>query len=392
MNKKLILKPGRDKAIRNFHHWIFSGAINNIGNYEDGEVLSVYSSNNELLGSAYANHQTSITARMLSFGKVEPLEAVKKNIDSAIEMRKKFFDWNKTNCYRLINSEGDNIPGLIVDHYNEVLVMQIATAGIDKLKQFIVDYLVEKLHPKAIYEKSDLPSRREEGLQMTEGFLYGEDVPNVLNVQIVENEIKFQVDLKNSQKTGFFLDQREMRVLVGQMAKNKKVLNCFSYTGGFSLYAAHGGANQVDSVDISAEAIEQAKINFKLNNFDIKKNNFYAEDVFQFLRGKELNYDLIILDPPAFAKKKSDIIQACRGYKDINRLAFMKMPSGSILVTSSCSYHVDEKLFQTVVFQAAVEAKRKVRIIQRHHLAPDHPINIFHPEGEYLKSLVLWVE
>lgn len=387
--KKLVLKPGRDKAVRNFHHWIFSGAIQNVSNYEDGEILSVYSHNGERLGFAYCNHQTSITGRMLSFGKVDPMEQLKKNIDSAIEMRARLFDKKSTNCCRLINSEGDGIPGLIVDKYNEVLVVQIATAGISKLKEYLVDYLVKKLKPHAIYEKSDLPSRREEGMEMTEGFLYG---GNSGEIEVMENGLKFKIDLENSQKTGFFLDQREMRVLVGKLSKDKKVLNCFSYTGGFSLYAWQGGASQVDSVDISEEAIQTAKNNFVLNNFDVKKNNFIAEDVFEFLRKDDLNYDLIILDPPAFAKKKNDVVKACRGYKDINRLALQKIPAGGVLVTSSCSYHVDEKLFQTVVFQAAVEAKRKVRIIERHHLAPDHPINIYHPEGEYLKSLVLWVE
>lgn len=389
MDKKLILRPGREKAIKNFHHWIFSGAIRNIDNYEDGEILSVFSASGEKLGSAYCNHQTSITGRMLSFGDNDPLEQIRQNIKSAIEMRQKFFQEKTTNCFRVINSEGDMIPGLIVDKYKDVLVIQIATKGIDDLKDYIVECLVAELKPKAIYEKSDLPSRREEGLQMSEGYLYGEVKGEI---QVIENDLKFGIDLENSQKTGFFLDQREMRVLVGQMSKGKKVLNCFSYTGGFSLYAVEGGAKQVDSVDISGEAIETAKNNFELNGFDVKKNNFFAEDVFQFLRENDLNYDLIILDPPAFAKKKGDVIKACRGYKDINRLALTKMPAGSILITSSCSYHVDEKLFQTVVFQAASEAKRIVRIIGRHHLAPDHPINIFHPEGEYLKSLVLYVE
>ncbi len=387
--KKLILRPGREKAIKNFHHWIFSGAIREADDFEDGEILSVYSASGEKLGAAYCNYKTSITARMLSFGEIDPLVSLKNNIDSAIEMRQKLFAEQDTNCFRLINSEGDRIPGLIVDQYDDVLVVQVATMGIEKLKQFIVDYLVDKLSPQAIYEKSDLPSRREEGLTMMEGFLYGK---NKGAVKVIENGLQFKIDLENSQKTGFFLDQREMRVLVGQMSKGKKVLNCFSYTGGFSLYAVEGGAKKVDSVDISVEAIETAKNNFLLNKFDIKRNNFFAEDVFEFLRENDLNYDLIILDPPAFAKKKDDIIRACRGYKDINRVALSKMPKGSILVTSSCSYHVDEKLFQTVVFQAAAETKRNVRILERHHLASDHPINIFHPEGEYLKSLVLYVE
>lgn len=389
--KKLVLKSGREKAIKNFHHWIFSGAIQSITDYENGEILEVQSSRGEILGQAYCNHHTSITGRMLSFGQVEAVEELKKNIDSALTMRKVFFDNKKTNCYRLINSEGDRIPGLIVDKYAEVLVLQSATAGIDKLKSVIVDYLVKKLKPKAIYEKSDVPSRREEGLIMQTGILFGKEINNV---EVVENGIKFSVDLINSQKTGFFLDQREMRELVGQLSLNKKVLNCFSYTGGFSLYAAQAGAKQVDSVDISAEAVEQSKVNFEMNDLSTtsKKFGFFVKDVFEFLRENSLDYDLIILDPPAFAKKKNDVIKACRGYKDINRLALQKISAGGILVTSSCSYHVDEKLFQTVVFQAAAEARREVQIISRHRLAKDHPLNIFHPEGEYLKSLVLYVK
>ena len=234
-----------------------------------------------------------------------------------------------------------------------------------------------------------MPSRGEEGLQNQEGLLFGEEVDEV---EIMENKIKFIVSIKNGQKTGFFLDQREMRNWVQELSEGKKVLNCFGYTGGFSLYAMKGGATQVDTVDISTDAIGLAQKNTSLNKIDADKHNFIAEDVFQFLREKPLEYDLIILDPPAFTKRKTDIIQACRGYKDINRLAIKKIPSGSLLLTSSCSYHIDEKLFQTVVFQAAAEAGRSVRIIGRHRLALDHPINIFHPEGEYLKSLLLFIE
>ncbi|KKQ27802.1 MAG: Ribosomal RNA large subunit methyltransferase I [Candidatus Magasanikbacteria bacterium GW2011_GWC2_37_14] len=400
MNKTgIVLKPGRDKAIKNKHHWIFSGAVSYISEFSNGEILPVYNSTGELLGHAYCNKNTSILGRMISFGNTDPVKELEKNLESAIAMRKSLFNEKITNCYRLVNSEGDNIPGLIIDKYAGVLVIQSATAGIDLLKPQIVEFLVKKLKPVAIYEKSDLSSRREEGLTMSEGLVYGKEVKNV---EVIENGLKFVVDLVNSQKTGFFLDQREMRVWAGELAKNKSVLNCFAYTGGFSLYAVQGGAKQVDTVDISSEAIQRAEENFKLNGFLPPpptpssgmrgQFGFITADIFEFLRAEKLNYDLIILDPPAFAKKKTDVIKACRGYKDINRLALQKMPAGSILITSSCSYHVDEKLFQTVVFQAAVEANRKVRIIGRHHLAPDHPINIFHPEGEYLKSLVLYIE
>lgn len=387
--QSVILKSGREKPIRNHHHWIFSGAIHRMPVFTDGDILAVETANGEFLGYAYFNSKTSISGRMLSFDQTPAEEALKQNMDKAIAFRKKIFNRKVTNAYRLINSEGDKIPGLIVDIYDDVLVIQIATLGIEKLKPLIVEHLKKTLKPTTIYEKSNLPSRGEEGLKNEEGLLFGEDVDEV---KIIENKIKFIVSIKNGQKTGFFLDQREMRKWVGELAEGKKVLNCFGYTGGFSLYAMAGGATIVDTVDISKEAIELAQKNTTLNKIKPEKHGFIAEDVFQFLREKPLDYDLIVLDPPAFTKRKSDIIQACRGYKDINRLAMKKIPSGSFLLTSSCSYHVDEKLFQTVVFQAAAEANRSVRIIGRHHLAPDHPINIFHPEGEYLKSLLLFIE
>jgi 23S rRNA (cytosine1962-C5)-methyltransferase len=389
MEKKIVkLKPGRDKAIKNYHHWIFSGAISSLPQFTDGDILPVYSAGNEMLGHAYFNSRTSISGRVLSFGEADPIESLKNNLKSAIKFRAAFFSEN-TSAYRLINSEGDKIPGLIVDKYGETLVLQISTLGIEKLKNIIVETLVAELKPKCVYEKSDLPSRREEGLKNQEGILYGEMPGDQI---ILENNLKFKVNLVKGQKTGFFLDQREMRSLVKKLGKKKRVLNCFGYTGGFSVYAAAGGATKVDTVDISVEAVELAKENFLLNNLVTKNSDFIAADAFDFLRESELNYDLIILDPPAFAKKKADIIPACRGYKDLNRIALQKIPSSSLLLTSSCSYHVDEKLFQQVIFQAAREANRRVRLIGRHILAPDHPINIFHPEGEYLKSLILQVE
>lgn len=385
----VILKPGKDKPIRNHHHWIFSGAISRMPKFEDGDILAVETANNEFLGYAYFNSLTSISGRILSFDKTSAEETLIKNIDKAIEFRKKIFDHKITNAYRLVNSEGDKIPGLVIDIYDDVVVLQIATLGIERLKTLIIDHLKKTLKPKTIYEKSNLPSRGEEGLQNQEGLLFGKDVDKV---EVIENKIKFIVSIKSGQKTGFFLDQREMRNWVKELSEGKKVLNCFGYTGGFSLYAMKGGATQVDTVDISKEAIGLAEKNTSLNKIDEKKHGFIAEDVFQFLREEPLDYDLIILDPPAFTKRKTDIIQACRGYKDINRLAMKKIPSGSLLLTSSCSYHVDERLFQTVIFQAAQEAGRNVRIIGRHRLASDHPINIFHPEGEYLKSLLLFIE
>jgi 23S rRNA (cytosine1962-C5)-methyltransferase len=388
-NQTVVLHKGKDKAIKNRHHWIFSGAVKSLpADFENGDILPVQSFEGELLGYAYFNKQCSVIGRMVSFGDMSPEKAIEKNIESAISLRQNFLG-KKTNAYRIINGEGDSLPGLIVDRYADVLVIQITTLGMEKLKSSIVSLLAQKFSPQCIYEKSNLSSRREEGLHDYEGFLYGERMEIV---EIVEDGIRFLVDLIHSQKTGFFLDQREMRRLVGSLAAKKRVLNCFSYTGGFSVCALKGGAIQVDSVDTSERAIELAKENLRINGFDIHNHGFYAEDVFEFLRERELAYDFIILDPPAFAKKKSDVVQACRGYKDINRLALSKILPQGLLLTFSCSFYVHEALFQKVVFQAAQEAGRNVRIIQKHHLAYDHPINIYHPESDYLKGFLLYVD
>lgn len=389
MQKKVVLKKGKEKPIINKHHWIFSGAIQTMPKNTHGEIHQVFTANEEFLGYAYFNLNAKIIGRMICFDKTNPHEAIKKNIYNAIELRKKIFENYQTNCYRLINGEGDFLPGLIVDKYNELLVIQISTLGIERCKELIISSLMEYCQPKAIYEKSLLSSRKEEGLGPVEQWLYGEAKKEVL---VEENGIRFKVQPEEGQKTGFFLDQRVMRQFIGSWAKEKRVLNCFSYTGGFSVYAMLHGAKRVDSVDISEKAIDLAKENSELNGIDISRHGFFAEDVFTFLREQSLDYDIVILDPPAFAKKQKDVIQACRGYKDINRIAMQKMPKGSFLLTSSCSYHVAEELFQKVVFQAAVEAGRKVRIVGRHRLAEDHPVNICHPEGDYLKSLWLFIE
>lgn len=382
--KSCKLKPGKEKPLLNRHHWIFSGAVANLPSFDPGAILPVESSQGTLLGHAYFNKASSIVGRMIAFGEEEPLQAMMRRILNAILFRKSLFG-AETTAYRLINGEGDSLPGLIVDVYNDVLVLQISTLGMEKLKPHVLKILQEELHPKAILEKSLLPSRKEEGLAPFQGMLFGK-IPEPLIV--LENGLKFQVDPEKGQKTGFFLDQRQMRSYVRSISKGKRVLNVFAYTGGFSVYAFAGGAISVDSVDISKEAMELAEKNCFLNGF---KGNFFAEDAFEFLRKSPLDYDLVILDPPAFAKKAKDVVQACRGYKDINRVALQKMPPGSTLITCSCSHFIDEKLFSQVLFQAAAEAKREVRIIGKHQLAPDHPVNLFHPEGSYLKSLVLYL-
>jgi 23S rRNA (cytosine1962-C5)-methyltransferase len=385
---KLILKPGKEKPIRNCHPWIFSGAVKKMPQRENGSLVQVESSEGALLGTAYFNRKTSIVGRMVAFGSAPPAEVLKKSIRNAIHLRISFFGKDTTG-YRLINAEGDFLPGLIVDRYGDCFVLQIGTLGMEKLKSLVIQEFIETLNPQSIYEKSLSASRREEGLAPQENLLYGSHPETI---EVLENGLKFLVNPSKGQKTGFFLDQREMRLFVRGLSQQKQVLNCFAYSGGFTVYALAGGAQSVDSVDISQDALELAKANCLLNDFEEGKTRFFREDVFEFLRARPLNYQVVILDPPAFAKHAKDVVRACRGYKDLNRIALQKMPAQSLLITCSCSHFIDEKLFQQVLFQAAVEAGRKVQIIGRHRQALDHPVSLFHPEGSYLKSFVLFVQ
>jgi 23S rRNA (cytosine1962-C5)-methyltransferase len=330
---------------------------------------------------------------MLQFGEGDPREAIFENLERAVAMRERaqqsWLDVTKTNAYRLVNSEGDFVPGLIVDRYDDVLVFQISTLGIEVLRSEIVAWFKKRLAPRIIFEKSTSGARKEEGLEPREGVLEGGEPGKVV---VLEHGNKFSVSFRDSQKTGFFLDQREMRVLVGALAKNRSVLNCFSYTGGFSVYAAKAGARSVESVDISAPAIDGAKENFELNGLSSEQHAFRAADVFDRLREDDDFFDVVILDPPAFAKRRTHVQQACKGYSEINREGMKRVSPGGYLITSSCSHFVDDKLFQQVAFQAARDAGRAIRIVGHHVHAFDHPVSIFHPEGAYLKSLVLQVE
>ena len=388
-NSKVVLKPGKEKALLNKHHWIFSGAVAELPAFSDGDLLPVHSDSGDFLGTGYFNRQSGILGRMIAFDATNPLHAIEHALQAALTYRQGIFHPTTTNGYRLINGEGDFLPGLVVDRYADLLVLQVSTIGMEKLKPFIVDWLIKQLQPTAIYEKSNSPSRKEEGMEPFFRLLYGEKSPTV---EIKENGLKFLVDILEGQKTGFFCDLRHMRQQVRTLANGKSVLNCFAYSGGFTVYALAGGAKKVDSVELSERALEFAKKNVALNGFDEAKAAYYQEDVFDFIRKNPLDYELIVLDPPAFAKKQRDVITACRGYKDINRIAMKKMPPKSWLLTCSCSFYVDEPLFQKVIFQAAVEAGRKVRIVSRHLMAQDHPINICHPESDYLKSLLLYIE
>jgi 23S rRNA (cytosine1962-C5)-methyltransferase len=384
----VVLKKNKDKAVRNHHHWIFSGAVRTLPDFEDGDILGVQSAGGDFLGYAYFNRRSSIIGRMLTFERTPPPQAIDAHVDRALALRKKFVE-PETNAYRLINAEGDGLPGLIVDRYDDVLVVQVATLGMEKLKPLIVSLLVGKLAPRTIYEKSILPARREDGIPDSEGLLYGAQADTV---EIRENGLRFMVEITGSQKTGFYLDLRPMRRVVRSLARGRRVLNCFCYTGAFSAAALAGGAASVDSVDSSERAVSLARRNAALNGFHPEEQSFFVADAFDFLRRDLQPYDFVILDPPSFAKRKTEVVRACRGYKDINRLALQKIRPGGLLLTFSCSHFVDGALFQQVIFQAAGEAGRGVRILQRHHLAYDHPINLYHPESEYLKSLLLYVD
>ncbi len=388
--RKVILKKGREKPIVKRHHWIFSGAVQSFPKYEDGEILPVYSHDKAFLGQAYFNSKTSISGRILTFSDQPVKPAIDAAIASAVSLRKLYFNSSVTNCYRLVNAEGDFLPGLIADYYNGVVVIQISTLGMDKLKQDVLKAISQSVRPSMVYEKSALASRSEEGLEDQVGVLSGEFREPI---EVFENGIKFHVYLKDSQKTGFYLDQREMRALAGSISKGRRVLNCFSYTGGFTVYALAGGAKACVSVDNSRSALQAAKENIMLNNLQGIEHDLIGEDVFKFLRMDSGYYDFIVLDPPAFCKKKNDVNSACRGYKDINRLAFKKIgPEGGYVMTCSCSHFISQELFQKVVFDAAVEAGRRVRILRRHVSGFDHPVNVCHPETDYLKGFLLFVE
>lgn len=385
---RVILKPGREKSLLKKHPWIFSGAIFSKPSFTEGEIIPVHSYDGNFLATAYFHSTNSIAGRILSFQNETPDTILPRKIAQALDLRRQLFDPAVTNAYRLINAEGDGLPGLIVDCYADVLVMQVHTCGMEKLKPQVLSYLIDFLQPKCICEKSVSSARRQEGLPDKEGHLWGEITQDV---EIVENGLKFQVALQQCQKTGLFLDQREMRQLVRSHSAGKKVLNGFSYTGGFSLFALQGGASHVDSVDMCQKACEDAERNTVLNDFDGNRHQVIRADVFDFLARAPLDYDLVILDPPAFAKKRGDVNAACLGYKSINRQVFEKAPAKTLLLTCSCSYFIDESLFQNIIFQAAAEAGRSVKILGRHRQALDHPVSLYHPEGAYLKSLFLYI-
>ena len=392
MYKQIQLKRGKEESLKRFHPWVFSGAILRADDgIEEGELVRVVTEKGDFIAVGHYQ-QGSIAVRVLTFSDVAvDDEFWKSRLSSALQMRLAIgiADNADNNTYRLVHGEGDLLPGLIIDVYGETAVMQAHSIGMHLCRKEIAHALNEVMggRVKHIYYKSEttLPFMTADDMN---GFLVGGSDDNIAT----ENGLKFRVDWLRGQKTGFFVDQRENRSLLEHYAKGKRVLNMFCYTGGFSFYAMRGNAELVHSVDSSAKAIELTKANVELNFPGDARHEAYCEDAFKFLERAGSNYNLIILDPPAFAKHRGALHNALKGYTRLNQKAFEKIEKGGILFTFSCSQVVTKDHFRNAVFTAAALAKRKVRIIHQLHQPADHPINIYHPEGEYLKGLVLYVE
>ncbi|MCQ2076056.1 MAG: class I SAM-dependent rRNA methyltransferase [Bacteroidaceae bacterium] len=389
----IYLKRGKEDSLNRFHPWIFSGAIHHYTETpQEGELVRVFTSDNQYICTGHFQIG-SIMIRVLSFNDdVIDTEFYLKRLLTAYDVRKNIglTDNPDNNTYRLVHGEGDNLPGLVIDIYGNTAVMQAHSVGMHTDRHMIAQALHEAIpHIENIYYKSETTLPYKAKLDMENGFLLGGCKDDIA----IENGLKFHVDWLRGQKTGFFVDQRENRSLLQKFSQNKKVLNMFCYTGGFSFYAMRGGAQLVHSVDSSLKAIELTKQNVELNFPNDPRHQAFAEDAFKFLDNMEKGfYDLIILDPPAFAKHKDALHNALKGYTRINQKAFEKIQHGGILFTFSCSQAVNKDQFRTAVFSAACQAKRNVRILYQMHQPADHPINIYHPEGEYLKGLVLYVE
>ena len=410
---RVILKRNREESLLRFHPWVFSGAIAQIqGTPAEGDVVGVYAADGSFL--AIGHYQIgSIAVRVLSFeSEALPADFWETSLRAALEVRiaaglarrsevsaekcdKNRLDAESTNCYRLVHGEGDGLPGLIIDYYDGVCVLQAHSVGMFRAKKQISDALkaVYGSALKAVYDKSSGTAPFKAGLELVDGYLYKAQGFDDQSQVVLENGHKFIVNWSEGQKTGFFLDQRENRALVGRMAAGRRVLNLFCYTGGFSIYALAGGALHVDSVDSSAKALSLVDRNVALNGFDASMNESFCTDAIDFLRNcPQDKYDLIIVDPPAFAKHRGVLRNALRAYQRLNAAAIAKVAPGGLIFTFSCSQVVDKEAFALAVFSAAAQVGRRVRIVDRLCQPADHAVNIYHPEGEYLKGLLLYVE
>ena len=393
MYKNIYLKKGKDESLRRFHPWVFSGAISHADDgWEEGDIVRVIAANGEFM--ALGHFQIgSIAVRVLSFDDIEIDDTYWcGRLSSALEMRRSIgiADNPDNDTFRLVHGEGDNLPGLVIDCYGKTAVMQAHSVGMHLSRNTIAKCLVDVMGGRIenVFYKSETTLPFKAGLGQENGFIIGGSNDNVA----VENGLRFHVDWLKGQKTGFFVDQRENRLLLERYARNRNVLNMFCYTGGFSFYAMRGHAKSVDSVDSSAKAVELTDANVALNFPGDARHHAYCEDAFKFLDSAGGKYDLVILDPPAFAKHRAALHNALKGYTRLNAKALERIKPGGILFTFSCSQVVTKDNFRNAVFTAAAVAKRNVRILHQLHQPADHPVNIYHPEGEYLKGLVLYVE
>jgi 23S rRNA (cytosine1962-C5)-methyltransferase len=393
MNESLlVLREGRDKSVRLHHPWIFASAIQSVeGDPLPGSTVSVQSENGEKLGLAAYSPSSQIRARMWTWNNTESVDRdfFAARIRRAFELRAQAQVQSQTSAYRLIHGESDGLPGLVVDRYNDTLVMQVSTAGIEFHRQEIMELLEESSKCITLFERSDVDVRELEGLDPVKGLIAGQPLQTPMIIE--ENGLKFEVDLEHGQKTGFFIDQRENRQLLRRYASGKSVLNCFCYTGAFSVYAFAGGAESVLSMDSSGPALEQVARNLALNGFGDCESELMEQDVFTALRkfrDSRKSFDAIILDPPKFAPTVVQVERAARAYKDINLLAFKLLNPGGVLFTFSCSGGVSRDLFQKIVTGAAQDAGVDARILAQLSQGPDHPVSLNFPEGMYLKGLV----
>lgn len=388
--KKIILKKGREESLIRNHPWIFSGAVAQADeNINSGETVEILSSKNLWIAKGFYSPESQIRVRLWTMKDSENIDAnfISSRISAAITSREKLKI--NSNGIRLINSESDGLPGLVVDKYNDIISVQIHSAGIERWKEIILETLIKILNPRIVYDKSDNEIRMKEGLPETTRILYGNS--DDFKTVIEENGIKFLIDVENGHKTGYYLDQRENRLMLENLCEEKEVLNCFSYTGGFGLFACRGGANKITNVDVSEDALQLASQNVSLNNFNDEKFEYLPQDVFKFLRNcrdSRKDFDIIIMDPPKFAASYSQIEKALRGYKDINLLAMKLLRPGGTLMTFSCSGHITQDLFTKAIFAAAVDSGKTVKVEKKLTQAADHSYDICFPEGEYLKGLL----
>jgi 23S rRNA (cytosine1962-C5)-methyltransferase len=392
--QRVFLKPGRERPVLNGHPWIFSGAIDRIDGDDRGAgITDVFDAKKIWIARGLYNPASQIRVRVLTWND-EPIDGdfLRRRIARALALREKYVA-PSTNAYRLINGEGDFLPGLVVDRYGSFLVCQFMAAGMEEHKPMVVEALSAALKDswtgKGIFERSEGKVRDEEGLGPSVGVLAGREPPELIEIE--ENDFKFLVDIRRGQKTGFFLDQRDNRRFLTGLAHDAAVLNCFSYSGAFSVYALGGGARSVISLDSSRPALEIAEKNLALNPYADKNSELIKGDAFAYLKECPDKFDLIVLDPPSLAHRRSDVDAATGGYKFLNLHAFRHLNAGGFLVTFSCSQHLSADLFQKVVFGAAVDSGRRVTTLKKLGASMDHPVSLHHPEGEYLKGLVLHV-